>query len=97
MTEKLHGIGFRQVRNIRKGDMIRCPESGVEKWSSAKANAPISSDPFVSIVVQRPTPDLGKWITTTVSMFQLDLVEIQVELKNASNFSIGVAIPLGFG
>ena len=80
MSEKFHGIGLRQVRYIRKGDIIRCPAGGVENWSSVKEDAPKSAEPFISIIVQRPTPGPGgQWKSTTVAMFQLDLVEIQIE------------------
>ena len=81
MSEKSHGIGLRQVRYIRKGAIsFGVRQVGSKTGHPSRKTAPESADPFVSIIVQRPTPGPGgQWRTTTVAMFQLDLVEIQIE------------------
>ena len=94
MNGAFHAISHCQVANIRKGDMIRCPEAGLTHWSSVKADAPKSASPFVPITVQRPTPD-GQWVVRVLELFQLDLVEVQVEVRKGSNFVVGVDLPLG--
>ncbi|WP_395728701.1 hypothetical protein [Nakamurella sp.] len=94
MANVFHTIGHRQVCNIRKGDMIRHREVGLTEWCSVKTDAPSGASPFVPITVQRPNP-AGEWIVRVVDLFQLDLVEIQVEVKKGANFAVGVDVPLG--
>ncbi len=46
--------------------MIRVPGAGILLWSSVKADAPKSADPFVPITVQQSVAPEGKWVADTV-------------------------------